>query len=618
MNIAESSTRASSARARRLPDLNDPRTLARARVLVPLLFGLFSVLLGADSNWDLLNYHFYNPYAWLNGRLQTDLAPAGMQSYFNPLLDVPFYWMSLHLPSRVVGFAMGVLHGLNFVLLLGIARHLFRDVAAENRYRVPLLLALAGSLVPCFLSQLGNTMGDNATALFVLGGLLVLLKGWDFIKRATLGALLLPTMGGLLVGLAVGLKPTSACYAVAMCLALLSYPERFGIRIRVAFLFGVGVLAGWAMTGGYWMWHMWQTFGNPLYPQFGQFFPNPLTQPIGSGDVRYIPHGVLRTLLWPFIMGADPGRASGLSREIVWPIVYIVLLCTLAATVAQRLRNNERRSLDTRVRFVIAFVVLGYLVWMKVFGIYRYIVPMEMLAPIVIFALLTHWRGEQSGGKAARWLIGAIVITGIIGGLKTWGHEGWSDPVFHVEVPPIAAPERATVMLYSESGARGWMVPFLPHEIAYAGVANSFPTTPAYYERLRAMITARGGQAYALIDGSDDWRAQSLARTDKLADKLGFTNSDRGCADLKWVVGRLHLHAAVEDLAGDTKKCRLTVRSDDAQQAVLQGNRTLDLATQVFSQVNLILEPQTCKSYKASIGSNSNSTEYRLCQVRLR
>ena len=162
------------------------------------------------------------------------------------------------------------------------------------------------------------------------------------------------------------------------------------------------------------------------------------------------------------------------------------------------------------------------------------------------------------------------------------------------------------------------MVPFLPHQAAYAGIANSFPATPAYYERLRAMITARGGQAYAVIDGSDDWRAQSLARTDKLVGKLGFTNSDRGCANLKWVVDRLHLHAAVEDLADSERKCRLTVRSDDAQQAVLAGNRTLDLATQVFSQVNLVLEPQTCKSYKASIGSNSNSTEYRFCRVQLR
>ena len=93
-----------------------------ACVIVPLLFGLYSLLLGADANWDLYNYHLYNPFAWLHGKLRTDLAPAGMQSYFNPLLDTALYLLNTHLPSRVVGFLLGVLHGSTFVLIVAIAR----------------------------------------------------------------------------------------------------------------------------------------------------------------------------------------------------------------------------------------------------------------------------------------------------------------------------------------------------------------------------------------------------------------------------------------------------------------------------------------------------------------
>jgi len=223
--------------------LNSPQATALARVLVPLLFGLYSVFLGADSNWDLTNYHLYNPFAWLNGRLQFDLAPAGMQSYFNPLLDLPFYWMTTHVPPRLTGFAMGALHGLNFVFLLGIAQRLLRDLAAENRYRIPLLLALAGSITPCFLSQVGNSMGDNATALFVLSGLLVLLQGWDAMKSAGAHAALFPLAGGLLVGMDIGAKPTTACFAVGICIALLSHPGHWLVRVRISFAFGIGVLA---------------------------------------------------------------------------------------------------------------------------------------------------------------------------------------------------------------------------------------------------------------------------------------------------------------------------------------------------------------------------------------
>jgi hypothetical protein len=32
--------------------------------------------LGLDSNWDLRNYHLYNPHAWLTGRMAIDIAPA--------------------------------------------------------------------------------------------------------------------------------------------------------------------------------------------------------------------------------------------------------------------------------------------------------------------------------------------------------------------------------------------------------------------------------------------------------------------------------------------------------------------------------------------------------------
>jgi hypothetical protein len=66
---------------------------ARACWLLPLLAGFLAVAKGQDGNWDLRNYHLYNPWAWLNDRLTTDLAPAGLQSYFNPLIDLPYFFL---------------------------------------------------------------------------------------------------------------------------------------------------------------------------------------------------------------------------------------------------------------------------------------------------------------------------------------------------------------------------------------------------------------------------------------------------------------------------------------------------------------------------------------------
>ena len=42
--------------------------------LAPLCFGAFAAfVLQQDANWDLRNYHWYNPYAFLNGRWDVDI-----------------------------------------------------------------------------------------------------------------------------------------------------------------------------------------------------------------------------------------------------------------------------------------------------------------------------------------------------------------------------------------------------------------------------------------------------------------------------------------------------------------------------------------------------------------
>ena len=53
-----------------------------------------ALALGRDANWDLRNYHLYNPYALLEGRWNLDLAPAGLHSFLHPGLDAPFYLLT--------------------------------------------------------------------------------------------------------------------------------------------------------------------------------------------------------------------------------------------------------------------------------------------------------------------------------------------------------------------------------------------------------------------------------------------------------------------------------------------------------------------------------------------
>lgn len=62
--------------------------------VVVLAFGCISMFLGKDDGWDFLNYHWYDAYAFLHGRLGFDVAVAHQATYFNPLIHLPFYWLA--------------------------------------------------------------------------------------------------------------------------------------------------------------------------------------------------------------------------------------------------------------------------------------------------------------------------------------------------------------------------------------------------------------------------------------------------------------------------------------------------------------------------------------------
>ena len=584
-------------------DLNSSRAMVRACFLVPICFGLYSLWLGADTNWDLYNYHLYNPFAWIHGKLDIDLAPAGMQSYFNPLMDVALYLLNTHLPSRLVGFTMGALHGLTFVLIVGIARHALPALPDEDRYRVPILIALAGCLTANFLSGLGNSMGDDTTALFVLGGLLLIISKWAIAGQCSSGAILVTVGSGLLVGLGVGLKLTNAVYAIALCISLLSYPSTFMARVRVSFLFGIGVLLGTAATGGYWMFHMWQVFGNPLYPQFGAIFHNTLTQAGAVADIRWLPRSLLETVFWPFIFTADSHRVGETAiRQIIWPILYVVFWCWLVVGIASRVMGRRRPSIDHRQRLLIIFVALAYVLWMKMFSIYRYVVVPEVLAPLVLMVLLHHLLSARVARYATVGLIGVATAVVVTGGGRTWGHEGWSDPLYHAELPALTQPERTTAIIVGGTTAWGWLATQFPPDVAFTQLESSFPGTAAFGDRIRDRVRERNGPAFGIVNGTYNWRIDNVASMSAVMTRLGVANSDRGCAAVRWAVTHFRLHATILPGSGDSTKCSLGLRADDEKDVAAQNRALAAETVPIFERNGFTLDVESCVPYRAGIG----------------
>jgi hypothetical protein len=577
-----------------------------ALVAGPLFFALLSLSYGQDSNWDLQNYHLYNPFALLHGKVGFDLAPGVWQSYFNPTLDLLYYGLATTLRARLAGAIMGALHGLNFVLIAYIALHLLprrfasaapaplpraaahasaassaaapaahastaspsaaatafasatsllavagasashvpsqrivaegpRPVptraaagaqeaaqadahAARPPYRLALLLAAAGSLGPAFLSEVGNTMGDNMTALCVLGSLLLIVRATlqpGGALRANAAAASPLLLAGLVMGIGTGLKLTNATYALALCLALFALGRSLFAFVRAGWLFGLGVLAGIALSAGHWYWRMWATFGNPLFPQFNDRFQSPMAAPIGIGDTGWLPKTALESWLWPFLFTLDPKRICEIPlRHLLWPLLYVALIVAAGAallTLARRRPVPQALQIAPGARLVLAFGVLSYLLWLKLFSIYRYLVPMELIGPLMFFLLLQGWNARLAGRVLAFTALAGVLL--FKAGHGNWGHGHWTKKAFDVEVPMLAAPERSVLVMVQ--APTGWLASFFPDSMAVVSLGAGFPESDGYRNRVQAILQERNAGWYVLLKAEQDAqpRAQeTLAR----------------------------------------------------------------------------------------------------------
>ncbi|WP_080934107.1 DUF2029 domain-containing protein [Xanthomonas albilineans] len=578
-----------------------------AGVAVALLGGLLSLWLGQDANWDLRNYHLYNGYAALHGRIGMDLAPAQMQSYFNPLLDMLYYTLFVDLPAPLAGFAMGVLHALAFLLLAGIVWQVLDP--RLDRARLAPWLALAGLCSAAFLSEFAGSMGDNTSALPVLGALLAALHAQRCQQAAGRGvALGWWALAGALLGLAMACKLTNVLFAFTLGVAALVAGGRPRQRIGGATVLTAVALVSFALLAGPWLLQVWQTFGNPLFPQFNSHFLAPLAAPVAIGDTRWLPRTLWEWLTWPLQFSLAPNLVSEVRlHQMVWPLLYLLGLVVLLRWVVRRPRRQWPKDVVAPAWLaVLVFVVVAFLAWQATFSIQRYLVVPELLAPLLLWVGLRRLLPARVAAPAARWTLIACAAFALYG-RGEWGHERWAREAFRVQAPSLPQPGRSLVLLVGDA-PESWRIPFLPTQAAYASVASNFPETPAYAVRVRAMLAARG-QGYALLPAEVDRNVEHLQRLNAVAARLGL---DRGpdCVLMRRLAHRLR-RAGVEVDAG---RCRWVLPPEQAIDVAAVDRQIQALAVQQLARYGLALQPDSCQIYQAWIGQER--FPYQWCRLQ--
>lgn len=475
--------------------------------------------LGKDCSWDFRNYHWYIPYAFLNGRMDIDIAVAHQATYYNPILDIPFYILATHLHAWLALGALGLVQGSNIVPLYIIARSIL-DV--ENRRLVAGILAflcMTGSLT---IHLAGTTYYDNVVSVLVLSALaLVVVCRRGLQSGRLVNGAVIAGFSGLLVGSAVGLKLPEAPFALGFAAALLVIPGDW--RHRATRLLGgaAGGLAGAAVFAGFWMLKMAHLTGNPLFPYFNELFHSSLALHASYRDVRFIPKRLDVELLLPLLFSLDWRVADDLPfQDIRVGVAYLLIGITVLLRIAVRGSNRPIVATDASMA-LIAFAAISYVAWLKIFAIYRYILLLEILAPLLIVASIARWPLSQR----AQLVLAGVVLLACITTMKTdiGGRMPTTDPYVQVAVPPIPHPGD-TMILMTGIEPMGYLAPSLPRQIPVIRI-DGWMIQPRDGSRLtqlaRTRVGAFRGDLFVIFKASETARNRNSLQAYGLAMSQG-------------------------------------------------------------------------------------------------
>jgi hypothetical protein len=421
-------------------------------VLAPLAFGLLALYLGQDANWDFRNYHWYNGYAFVTGRYALDLLPSQTPFFYNPALDVPFYLLASRVSAKTAAFVLGAVQGLNFVLLFMLAHVSLVIPNPRHKVLACAFLAALGMLGGGGIAQIGTTFYDNITSLgLFLSALLVVRHVEALLYGPLRRAAGLAFLAGFPAGLMMGLKLPSVIFCLGLCFALLLVAGPVRRRITVSFVFGLGVLAGLALALGPWAWFLQTHFQSPLFPYFNNVFKSPFAPLTSARDTQFIPGTWHDRLLFPFIFAENPLRVG----EIPWrdwriPALYALLPCALVLRLVfgRSATGYDRLAAPYAARYLLWVGVIAYAVWVPLFAIYRYIVPLEMLAPLlIVFAV-----GLLPVRLQVRGLLAAFALLAVAASVQpgNWTRkEPWLDRVVAIERPVL--PDTPDIMILMAS-----------------------------------------------------------------------------------------------------------------------------------------------------------------------
>jgi Glycosyltransferase family 87 len=429
----------------------------------------YAVSRGQDFNWDQQHYHIAMSLLFSQGRLWDSVAPAGPQSYFNPFMQNVQFWGIQHLAPVWFAIALAAVQSLGFVIAGFICAQLTSPARNWKALGAGLLGFVLCLMAPVSLSESGTTFVDLIAAAPVLAAFALLLN-----RGHPVGLTLSGALAGALLGLATALKLTNAVFFIGGLGFALAGPDTTHQRLRWIVSYGAAALSAYLIMAGNWHLELWKRFGNPFFPFFNNIFRSPDFDFTALREDSFLPKSVFGIWRYPlyWFEGDSPTTYASASAEAAfvdarWIVAITGVTLMLAALILFRQWRRQRlNDASTGLFFVFA---IGYLIWLNLFAIHRYIVALDILCGAIILALAVQFRSDLIR-LAILACCAALTVHKIV--VPDWGHLPWLPHWQGINPTPYALQRNSIVFLASPPDS--FVAASLPSDARYVEVSDSF------------------------------------------------------------------------------------------------------------------------------------------------
>ncbi len=462
-----------------------------ASVLISLFFFLLinsiAYYLGADINFDLLNYHFYNGYAFLHGTFISNSLQT-VQSYLEPFSSSFYYILISNLSPLLVNLIIASIQSLGTILIFFLSLNILNNF--KHKYVLAFIIALSSTLGPDFISEIGTTCGDTLTAPLVILSCFFTVKSIQKItienKLNDKSNLVFITLSGICLGLAAGLKLTNMIYVVGMFISSLIVFLLLNIELKKKLIYislislsmAISFLAIYAPVGIF----LYENFKNPLFPYFNGIFKSPYMLPISFRDERWIPKNLFQYFEVPFLLVSKkiilPYSNSWRGMELSFnSYLFAAIAVFMPFYISISFKKYITKNINYPKLFIVLFFIFSYIPWLLEFAYYRYIAALEMLAPLVLFIIISSFFRN----KYFYIILSSIILLLC---LMSYPHFNWGRvkpfPQSYFGINKQMFKEYDNSMIIVGSTPLGFVIPYLPENDRIIAYPAGIPLTEQY------------------------------------------------------------------------------------------------------------------------------------------